>query len=269
MRRAVALAALTLTAGCGKFRDLREAIEAATHPIVVQAMFLGVAPPESDLVMLDDTEFASGSAIRVFLADAAGGGLGAPLRDGSVQVRVGGVPSVDLAEADPGAYQATAEEGLVYDAGVEAAVSVASGEHVGRLYVGLPGPAAPGVDFEHSPGEPLALDLTDYSYQSALAVVIDVTSGEIVWSNEPTDIDTLYDMTHGDGIKRLEIPGQALATESVFAVGLAGMMASGEDDIEDVNTALSAFLAGELVFEPVCTMGALCAEVTPEMLQEL
>ncbi len=83
MRRVLTLGILAFTIGCGNFYDLRETIEGVTNPVVVQAMFLGVAPPESDLVILDDTEFASGSAIRVFLADAAGAGLGAPLRNGA------------------------------------------------------------------------------------------------------------------------------------------------------------------------------------------
>jgi len=44
-----------------------------------------------------------------------------------------------------------------------------------------------------------------------------------------------------------------LANESLYAVGVAGLVNSDVENFEEVNTAMSAFLAGEFTFQTVCT----------------
>ena len=47
---------------------------------------------------------------------------------------------------------------------------------------------------------------------------------------------------------KVVIPGAAFPESGVYAVGVAGMHVGETEDYEEVNTALSSFLAGEMSF---------------------
>lgn len=265
------LPALALS-GCAQLSEWQEKFEGYTNPLVAQAMFIGVAEPESAFIDLSGTDFGSGAAVQVFLADASNVNdlENAPVSGGAVQVRVGGGPALPLYEEDAGAYRATGVEGLDYVAGEDTDLSIAINGQQGGATGTLPEAADLDVDW-YQDGTDLAIDLSDHSFDTVLGVVIDMVSGELVWTNEPTDISELYEMTHAsEPVKRLVIPGAVLSRESVYAVGVAGMMVTAEEALEGINLALSSYMQGQLVFSPVCTYGEqLCAEITPEDLESL
>lgn len=235
--------------------DIQDQIDGLTNPLVIQAAFLGVAPPDSDQIDLSGSDFDKGAAITVFLADAASVDEmdEAPISDADVQVRVGDVAAVFLTEGDNGAYKASAEDGLEYNGNDEAVLSAVIGEATSSVTVRLP-PAAPYTIPAQGPtGQSLAIDLSETNYDQITAVVLN-SAGEVTWSNQPEGIREWYDFANADGVgDSFEIPGQAFPQDDIYAVGLAGLLRAEDDGIDNANTALSSMLAGKLKFQPYAT----------------
>lgn len=260
---------ILVLSGCAQLSEWQEKFEGYTNPLVAQAMFIGVAEPDSEFIDLGGTEFESGAAVQVFLADASNVDdlENAPISGGAVQVRVGNNPSLPLYEEDIGAYRATGVEGLDYIVGQDTSLTISIDGQKGSATGKLPEAAVIDVEW-YQDGTDLAIDLSHHSFDTVLGVVIDMVTGELVWSNEPADISELYDMTHAsEPVNRLIIPGVVFSQESVYAVGVAGMMVTEEEQLDGVNLALSSYMQGQLVFNPVCTYGEqLCSEITPDDL---
>jgi hypothetical protein len=69
------------------------------------------------------------------------------------------------------------------------------------------------------------------------------------------DIQSLYDFTHMDGsVNSLEIPASAFPSESVYAVGIAGIENADPETFDGVNILLTSFMAGKVTFYPVSTI---------------
>jgi hypothetical protein len=84
--------------------------------------------------------------------------------------------------------------------------------------------------------------------------VIDVQSGETTYSNQPEDIKSLYEFTRGnDEITTVEVPGTAFSGQSIYALGVAGMVHTTSEDIENMNSALSSVMGGKMRMFPVVT----------------
>jgi hypothetical protein len=265
--------ALAGMGGCAQIDALKDKIEGYTNPLVTQAMFLGVEEPESEFISLEGTRFEDGAVLQVFLADASNvtDMENAPVSGGAVQVSVGNGPALPLSEADLGAYQATGDDGLSYEIGSDTEVAMyVNGD---TAYVGgrLPEAARISLDFVHTAGQDLALDLSDYSFDTVLGVVIDMASGELLWTNQPEEIGELYEMTHGDEpVERLVVPGAVLSEPGIYAVGVAGMMVTEQQRLENVNTALSSYMQGQLIFNPIGTLDAdTCQVITPDQVDSL
>lgn len=263
----LAITSLALATGCQQLEEIQDTIDGATSRFVVEGVLLGVEPPDDETVALalEETDFGEGARLTVFLADAAdvtsiedapitGVDLVA-LSDAS-----GGQVSVN--EEGGGEYGASGEDGLVYGDGEEVLLKADFEDQDRRLTVQAPVAPEPGLERTHTAGEPLEVDLSAGAFDAALVVVIDTASSEIVFSNEPSDIQELYDFSHGEGELVVEVPGAALTDETVYAVGVAGMVNADADDLENVNTVLSTFLAGKFTFTAVCTLpeAALCEQ---------
>lgn len=242
------LTLLPLLAGCEAIDSLKEDVEGLTNPLVVQGMYLGGGEPEAG-VDLSGTDFDQAAQATVLLADAASVDdlQNAPVTGASVTLRSETGGSVALGDEGGGRYAASSEDGLVYAAGEQFVMSI---ETDVLSKVAIVAPPEPEVDLPdtHTAGEPLNVLINDTDVDSAVVVVIDGASGEVTFSNEPADIRELYDLTHGKGTTRVEIPGEAFRSPSVYAVGVAGLNAASADDFEELNTALSGFLAGKFRF---------------------
>lgn len=257
------LLALGLLAGCDEFTDkvddVSDDIEGYTETRVIEALYLGVAEPDSEEIDLSDTDFAKGAALTVFVADASDPtNLENSLVSGAtVRITSDSSGSIDLTENSAGTYTATAEGGLAYTEGEGFTVAVEYDSATSKVMgMSAPQPVDLGLETTHSPQTNLVVDLTDYSYDAVLVAVLDTLSGEITYSNEPQDVKEIYDFTHSDeSVKRHEIPASAFDDPdgSVYAVGVAGMEVAGEENLEDFNTALSSLMVGKMRFYAVST----------------
>lgn len=254
-----ALSVLLLVAGCEQLQDVKDTLEGLTNPLVVEALVLGVAEPESEDIDLTDTPFEKGTVATVFLADATG--LDdleeSTVAGAQVAVRSATMGTVDLVDEGAGLYAGTGEDGLLYTVGEDTVISVIIADETHTVAVQAPQPASITVQEQHEPGANLLVDLTAYEYDAVLVAVVDLGSGEVTYSNEPQGIREIYDFTHTtEPVRRHEIPGSAFAAQSVYAVGVAGMRAASADDYTDMNTGLSSYLVGQMRFFPVRTVTA-------------
>jgi hypothetical protein len=244
----------SILGGCAELEDIQETIEGLTDPLVVEAFLLGAVPPESELIDLEDTPFADGTSLKVFLADATSiDDLEAGALDGAtVEIMSGSLGTLELEPVTGGLYMANGQDGLDYFTGEEYVINVVNAEATHRAAVTAPVAVDLELPGQHAVGEKLLIDLTEYDYDAVLVAVLDVSSGEITYSNEPDGIQEIYDFTHrDDNVKRHEIPGSSFASASVYAVGVAGMRNAGVDDYTDMNTGLSSFMVGQMRFYAV------------------
>jgi type 1 fimbria pilin len=121
--------------------------------------------------------------------------------------------------------------------------------------VKAPAAASATIDETHVAGNDLAIDLSGESFDSVLVVVFDTSSGSVTYSNRPENIKEIYDFTHGGtGGLSMTVPGSALANQTIYAVGVAGLKNATEDDFDNTNTLISSYMAGKMKFYPVSTL---------------
>lgn len=242
--------------GCD-FDAIRQQFDGLTNPLVAEALVIGVAEPTDeriDLSVLDD--YDPGANATVFLADATSvTQLDEALVSGALVNASDGSGSTDLAEVQDGVYVTEPPTGLDYVAGRTLMVTAQLGDDTGRGSLVLPPGAGLGPIEDHGVGQPIDLDLTGLGYTGGLIVVIDVASGSVTYSNEPTDARGIYELARGSTELTIEtVPGEAFPTESVYALGFAGLVRTRSSDFDGFNTALSSILAGQLEFVPVSTV---------------
>ncbi len=247
----------SILSGCGQLEDIKDVVDDLTNPLVVEAVLIGAVEPESDLIDLSETDFADGTAIKVFVADATSiDDLEAGALDGMfVELKSPTLGNLELVDEGGGLYTANGDDGLEYVAGEEYVIDVTNVDSEHKVGVVAPQPVDIEVPQQHAAGDKLLIDLTEYDYDAVLVAVLDVMSGEITYSNEPEGIQEMYEFTHtGAEVKRHEIPGSAFASQSVYAVGVAGMRNATVDDYTDLNTGLSSYMVGQMRFYAVQAM---------------
>ncbi|MCB9777942.1 MAG: hypothetical protein H6742_05215 [Alphaproteobacteria bacterium] len=244
---------------CEQIGDIKDTVTGLTNPMVVEAIYLGVLPPDAGVLDLSKSEFVDGESVTVYVADAASVADidSSPVTGADVAlVSDGNGGRFPLEEVSDGKYTAKGRDGLVYSAeDVAIAIDLDGDDATHRISVQAPPPADAGIAETHVQGEALTVDISGQGYDSLLIVVIEPASGEISWTNRPETIQELYDLTRSSDVDDLivEIPGSAFPDAALYAVGVAGLDAAAVDDMEDVNTGLSTLLAGEWRFYPVST----------------
>ena len=215
-------------------------------------MVLGVESPDIDGLDLEGTGFDAGTAVTVFLADAAGVSDLEEVPVTGAQVDLEGSA---LTDTSTGAYVLGAEAAPTYAPGSVWELFTDIEGEVGSALVELPAATVVSVPTSHGVADALEIDLTGQGFHSALVVVIELTSGEVSYSNEPQDIREFYDFTRGSGeVETLDIPGTAFPAMGAYAVGVAGMVHTKAADFEGMNTVLSSIMSGQMVFAPVSTL---------------
>lgn len=246
---------LTFFIGCEQIGNIKNTVDGLTNPMVSQSLLLGVAEPDSEDIDLSGTDFDKGAGLNVFLADASSVDdlEEAPVSGADVRIRIGDAAAVDVGEGADGAYSATGDDGLSYSGGADAVLTLDYGDETSQSSVSLPQAPDVTVPTSHAAGQPMTLDLSDGSYDAVLAVVLNVTSGQVTWQNRPETVREVYDFTHGTSgaVTELTIPGSAFPSGCACAVGVAGMRNASSDEFVNQNTALSAFSAGKLKLYPV------------------
>lgn len=265
----LSLTLLSLTA-CGildkvqetkdKIEEVKDAVNGLTHPMVMQGVVLGIEDPDNEVIAeaVARSDLGRGTTISIFLADAAEADQvdDAPIVGATVTVDTGDdVQELDANES--GVYEIPAGA-LAYgdDAVWSFEASVTGEDAPGRLSVVLPPAATLDIPAEWNVGEDLVLDFVGMGFDSALVVVID-GRGAVSWTNQPDSVsDVLGMQPSGEELEELQIPGsRAFPEPGVYAVGVAGMDASDDATVENMNRVLSSVQAGKMRFYALRTVG--------------
>ena len=260
MTRLPALAVLPLfllpSAGCNF--ELPDEITGLTNRFVVQGIYMGVETPEDDNIAaaLDGTDFGGGAQVTAFFADAASIDEieEAPISGLSPTFRSPAEGSFTLVEDDDGRYSLDAGAGLAYTGGESVVISVDFEGVTHKVPADAPSGPELSLSQTHTAGQPMVINLDGQGFDTTVITVIDVSTGDMTWDNLPSDISDVLDLG-GDEDEggAIEIPGTAFATESIYAVGVGGLVGADTLQFEEVNTLLSGFKAGTMAFQPVCT----------------
>lgn len=251
--------------GCDAFNKVKTTIDGLLDPVVAQGLVLGVEPPDSSLLdgVISGGQFDAGTTATLFIADAkeVRDIENAPIAGAEVTLRASGADVV-LGEIDVGTYSLdpTDAEGVVYTGGETWTLTVKRANPDGTPAVSqatleLPASAdfSDQIPEQHTENTPITLDFTGLGFSSALVVVLD-ENGDVTFSNEPGTIKEFYDFTHSNNaLTTVEIPGSAFGADAVHAVGVAGLVNTDAQDLEEMNTALSTVVYGKMNFYPAST----------------
>ncbi len=112
---------------------------------------------------------------------------------------------------------------------------------------------APEDGSEIEAGAPLTVTMASPA-EAMVAVVVD-DEGNQVYDTLPSSAEDLLELVDGEGVRAVEIDGQALAGEGVFLVGAAGIeRAEWQDHSDNLAESLSVFASGSLDAVAVSTM---------------
>ncbi len=238
--------------GCDIFKKVKDTVEGATNPLVVEGMVLGVeANEDTDSFDLSDTPYGEGTSLTSFLAeaDSVANLSEAPVAGASLMLE-----GVAATETVAGSYN-IAPGTLEYVEGAEWVLEATIEDELSTVTLALPPESGVAVPEVHDADTAMTLDFSGEGVHAALIVVMS-TDGEVTWSNQPSTITEFYDFSHGaDTATTVEIPAEAFPSEALYAVGVAGMMHTTADSFDNVNTVLSSVVAGKMVFSPVSTIG--------------
>lgn len=236
---------LLFLTGCNLISDL-------TNPLVGLGIVLDVdrlGAPNTDLSGLSG--FDEGLGAQVFLADAT------EVNDLDNALVTGATVTLEqepLTESASGSYT-LASSNLTYDEGAEWDVSAQVGSDTAKARLTLPPAPDYSLPASHSTGSELTLDLSGQGFDSLLVVVID-DSGSLTYSNQPQTAREIYNFTHGStNTNTFSIPGSAFAQNGAYAVGVGGMNTTSSGDLDGMNSILSSFVSGVLVFKPMVVGG--------------
>lgn len=247
---------LLVLSACDALDALKDEVAGLTNPLVMEAVYVGVEDPGTEVIDLSGTDFGMGAVATALLADAAAAEdlSQAPVDGAEVHFRSEANGTVPLPAAGAGKYKATGEDGLAYEDGDPVVLSVDFGDT--RHTAGILAPSAVAVDVppDHTTGGGLTVDATGNAVDTLFVVVVDLQAGTSTFDNRPTSVGDVYNLAHGDGVLVVDLPGSAFPRDSLYVVGAAGMNVTTPENLTELNTALSSFLAGKFSFYPVSTL---------------
>ena len=244
--------------GKEKINDVKEKIEGLTNPLVADGVILSFVPPESELIDFSNTPYSAGTITTIGLADAKNAAdlANAPISGAAVTVR--GNVQIDAEETSPGIYTVELGSELEYTANQTWGIDInpAEAEEIATVTLNLPAPIdLSSISEFHTANESLNIDVAGAGFNSAIVLVLDGATGNTTYSNEPKTITELYNfMTGDDELTTVEVPAEAFPNQTLYLVGVAGMVHTTEDDIVNANTALSKFMAGQMHFATTSTV---------------
>lgn len=258
----IALALFALT-GCDAFTKARDTLDGLLEPVVVQGIVLGIEPPQGDGLdeLLANSRFEdAGTSATIFLADAANAAEieTAPISGATVQLTGSGATG-NVNEADDGVYTRIPDGTFPYvpEAMWELVVQRDSPDGVvtstAQLMLPVDADQSHDIPSMHQVDVPIQLDFTGLEYDAAIVVVMDQDG--VAFSNEPSTIREVYDFTRGNAdLTTVEIPGDVFDSESLYLVGVAGLVNTRAGDLDGMNTGLSSVMIGKMRFYPVSTI---------------
>jgi len=236
--------------------EIRDQIDGITSPLVAEGLVLGVAQPLDDRIDLSELGYDPGANATVFLADASDPSeLDEALVSGATVTASTGDSMAELPERESGVYVTDPLSGLAYTPGRTLTITAELDDRDGTGSLELTEGAGIGAVEDHTAGAALEIDVTGKGYTASLVTVFDTVTGQLTYSNEPTTAQGIYELTRGtQELTIVTVPAEAFPGDSVYALGFAGLVHTGQDDFDGMNTVLSGIVAGRLEFVPVVTL---------------
>jgi len=260
--RSLWLICAVISIGCGELSNLRDAYEGITERFVVSAVYVGVEDRED----VDLTEIGLSTQVTSYLSDAA---EISEVNNGSlsgldVQLTTGSFGQSSFVDVGDGQYELDAFDGLAYTPAESAIIEAVYQGTKRSISVKTPVTADVDVYPIVEVGDPVIVDLNGQGFDAMLVVLIDVESASVVYSNEPSDVVGLIEMTHPYGYHLsshdesgldmvVEVPGEAIDRAGTYLLGVAGLNLSDPASYQDINILLSSFMAGRFTFVRLCT----------------
>ncbi|HMV68948.1 MAG TPA: hypothetical protein PKA64_19015 [Myxococcota bacterium] len=245
-----------LATGCAFFQKTKETVEGALEPIVAVGLVVQVDPFEDPVLDEFELDLEIGRSGTVFLADARDvSDLENSPVDGATLEASGCGQKVRMNEAETGTYVLSVGSALDACAADEIVVTRTDVDPGTVLPFTLPSAPAFDVPRNHTAGQPITLPLTASGYESALVVVIDGSTGDVTFSNEPEGIVETYQFIKGTGtVEDVTIPGEAFREDTVHAVIVTGLISTPNVDLTEANTVLSTVAGGRARVYAVSTI---------------
>ena len=258
LKSAILIGALSLLNGCGFIDAVGEKIISLTTPVMMAGIVIGVDLPDDDRIndLLAESGIPMGTAITVVVANAAGAdGLeDAVVRDAKVTIIENGTGFFTIAnEANTGFYVVSPEEGLDWTPGSKWTFNANFVDRLNPGMVDIKLPESAGADLPSTIelGEKIKLSLKGQNFEYAIAAVFDL-KGELVYDSRPTEIKEMIELiTRVDPVEELIIPKKAFPAEGLYLMGIAGIKETHDEDLTDLNSALSKFFYGRMKLAPI------------------
>ena len=248
MRRVIAVLGLMSLSGCKLFGALEEAVELLDEPVTMQGLLVGLEVPEG--IETEGTLLEIGAQTQAWVQRTTTSGVG--VVDGAkvslVSDRRGSVKLVQ----DGSTWAADGRDGLAYLVGDEVRLVVDYGGERGSISMELPAGPVLNLPESHTPGIGIPVSILPQAgepdFDNGGVIVYEMLSGEVVWESdyeveEPVDPENL----------EVTIPGETFQADAIYAVGVVGLMASGEEDLLGLNPLGSGMLVGQMVVGIVST----------------
>ncbi len=244
----------SLLTGCKLFKDLKEAVDELTQPILMQAVYVGQEEIDPGAgIDLEGTELSAGSTVNAYVYDANLSSGTTPATGASVSLVSDSLGSVGLAEGGGGAYSADSTDWLGYRAEDEVEIVADYGGARHRIGMRTPNPASVAIEEDHSAGMGISIDLRGQGFDNAVVMVVDLADGGgMAWESDidPTSPKDSSNLTQS-------IPGSVFEDGGLYLVGVVGLKSADEADFQEVQLLGSGMLAGTMVIHPVSTLGGL------------
>jgi hypothetical protein len=248
----VALAA----SGCAWFKKAKDTVEGALEPIVAVGFVIRVDPFEDPALADMELDLEVGVAGTVFLADARDvADLENSPVDGATLEATACDQMAEMGEVESGTY--LLEPGSQLDGCAQTALEITRTDSDPATVLPITIPPAPAfiIPRDHTAGTPIDLPFADTDFESALVVVIDGSTGDVTFSNEPEGITETYQFIKGTGeVTNITIPGEAFREDTVHAVIVTGLVSTPNSQLVEANTVLSTIAGGRTRVYAVSTI---------------
>jgi len=249
--------------GCAYIDAIGEKFISLTNPVAMSGLVIGIAPPEDPEFqdILEQSEIVLGTSVSLIVANAAGAAdlESAVVRDATVTLL-----EEDVAirqEKNTGAYLVTPDQGLEWVPGTKWTfnVDLPDRPNPGKVQVKLTQPIRAELPSMVSLGEKLVFNLKGQKFDYAVAAIFDL-DGNLVYDSKPTTVKQIVELlTRTEPVERLVIPKRAFAEEGLFLMGIAGLNETDDEDLTDLNSALSKFFYGQMKLLPVAVGSPIAA----------
>lgn len=253
---------LSVSMGCAEIDKLKEDINKITNQTVLSGLILGAEEFSHPLIDSEALSLTLNES-RVFLASAGVDSSDldpAPITGATLDFESTTNGTITYNEDVDGFYGINQDDGLEYVDNEMATVVFEDDVGIHSISNVLPSAADFDLPDSHAAGDDVVIDLTGQGFESYLVAVTRFPDGELVFSNEPTTFQEIYELSHAESdLTEVVIPGDSFEQEGVYAIALAAMVGTETDDMVELNTILSSFLAGKVKTDVICV--PMCPEL--------